>query len=345
MKIALVSFHFPTIGPGGAGTFNYELGKALMRKGHQVDFVVPNGKELDTKTVSCNYLNLPMLRYFSFCHSAAQKLKHKDYDIIHVDSGAGFFIKSPDVTTIHHVPAFNKNKMLGWNFYRASIDKSRFVMTMCNQTKAEMVQKGVPAHKIRLVSEGIDFSRFRPCKRNSFSKSLLYIGWLTKRKNPQLLVKLLKNLPDANLTVVGKGSEFSSLKRMAALSGVASRMKFAGWVSEKELPRYYQNADLFVFPSLKEGFGLVLLESAACGTTFLAFNVGISKELSDNSIGITAESEEDFIEKAQNFFESPYRLTNKHLDYLRKNYSWDSVAEQVLKIYREVKHEDSPSRA
>ena len=72
---------------------------------------------------------------------------------------------------------------------------------------------------------------------------------------------VLKQVPHAFLVVVGEGSDLERLRRLAAQLGIDDRVRFAGRVSEDELPLYYEACDVFVLPSLKEGFGIVFLEA------------------------------------------------------------------------------------
>jgi asparagine synthase (glutamine-hydrolysing) len=72
---------------------------------------------------------------------------------------------------------------------------------------------------------------------------------------------VLKQVPDAFLVVVGEGGDLPRLRQLAEQLGTGDRVRFTGRVSEEELPLFYQACDLFVLPSLKEGFGIVFLEA------------------------------------------------------------------------------------
>jgi len=72
---------------------------------------------------------------------------------------------------------------------------------------------------------------------------------------------VLKESPDAFLVVVGEGTDRQRLERLTGQLGIADKVRFTGRVAEKELPLYYQACDIFVLPSLKEGFGIVFLEA------------------------------------------------------------------------------------
>jgi glycosyltransferase involved in cell wall biosynthesis len=72
---------------------------------------------------------------------------------------------------------------------------------------------------------------------------------------------VLKEFPDAFVVVVGEGTDRPRLQGLTTQLGIAERVMFTGRVAEQELPLYYQACDIFVLPSLKEGFGIVFLEA------------------------------------------------------------------------------------
>ena len=106
---------------------------------------------------------------------------------------------------------------------------------------------------------------------------LLFVGPLIQRKGLRTLVEALPALRRASvpfrLKLVGEGPEEAPLRGLAASLGVAGDVEFEGFVEERLLVAAYQQADLFVFPSLLEGFGLVLVEAMACGLPIVATGV------------------------------------------------------------------------
>ncbi|HVH81705.1 MAG TPA: glycosyltransferase family 4 protein, partial [Stellaceae bacterium] len=101
-----------------------------------------------------------------------------------------------------------------------------------------------------------------------------------------VLPTLAASRRDILYLIVGTGSDQVRLEALARELGVAERVVFAGAVGSDELPDYYRSADLFVMPSVQEGFGIVLLEAAASGLRVVAGNTdGSADALADGRLG------------------------------------------------------------
>jgi glycosyltransferase involved in cell wall biosynthesis len=138
----------------------------------------------------------------------------------------------------------------------------------------------VPAARVRVIRNGIDTTRFAPPPaRDGADARGPIIGTLARlvpskgiRTLLDALPHLLPEYPEALLLVGGAGEEKESLERQARALGLADRVVFAGLVHE---PRdFYRRLDLFVLPTLDEGFGLVLLEAMAMGLPVIGTRVG-----------------------------------------------------------------------
>ncbi|MFZ2005985.1 MAG: glycosyltransferase family 4 protein [Stellaceae bacterium] len=100
------------------------------------------------------------------------------------------------------------------------------------------------------------------------------------------LPALAASQPDIAYLIVGEGDDRPRLLELARATGVADRVLFTGAVSDTELPDYYRAADVFVMPSVQEGFGIVLLEAAASGLPVVAGNIdGSPDALADGALG------------------------------------------------------------
>lgn len=97
----------------------------------------------------------------------------------------------------------------------------------------------------------------------------------------QALPTLLREMPDLRYLIGGRGDDEARLRQVAADLGVAHAVLFTGFIPEAELADHYRLADLYVMPSTGEGFGIVYLESLACGRPCLAGNVDASSEALD----------------------------------------------------------------
>jgi glycosyltransferase involved in cell wall biosynthesis len=145
---------------------------------------------------------------------------------------------------------------------------------------------GAPPAKITVLRNGVDLSLFRPAPdrhalRAGFGftgPTLLSIGHLIERKRHHLVIEALRHLPDHRLMIVGEGPERSALEARAAEWGVSERVRFAGAVPHRDLPRIYTAADVMVLASSREGWANVLLEAMACGTPVVATPAWGSRE-------------------------------------------------------------------
>ncbi|MCH8988545.1 MAG: glycosyltransferase [Chloroflexi bacterium] len=148
---------------------------------------------------------------------------------------------------------------------------------------------GADASKVSLVPCGVDLSLFRPLDQNSVrarlglngEKILLYVGRIEPLKGLELLVETAAQMDSeesVRVVVVGADAngdrEMDRVKRLAKERDLEDQIDFVGQVDHNELPLYYNAADVCVVPSYYESFGLVALESMACGTPVVAARVG-----------------------------------------------------------------------
>lgn len=132
---------------------------------------------------------------------------------------------------------------------------------------------------------------------------LLYVGRLAREKNLELLLRAVRaavrGAPNLTLLVVGEGDEERSLQRLATHLEIADRVHFVGPVPHQAVGCWYRAADLFVFPSVSETQGLVVLEAMAYGLPVLAIrSVGTSDFIVDGVSGALAnDAENDFVQR------------------------------------------------
>jgi glycosyltransferase involved in cell wall biosynthesis len=127
---------------------------------------------------------------------------------------------------------------------------------------------------------------------------LLAVGSLIPVKNHALLLRAFARIEarDATLEIVGDGPLLGDLKKLAADLGITDRVTFAGHVPHDKMPDVYRRADLHILTSRHEGFGLVVIEAAACGVPTIGFNVGVLEEMAPawgTAIEYTIEAESE----------------------------------------------------
>lgn len=115
---------------------------------------------------------------------------------------------------------------------------------------------------------------------------LLSVGELSKRKNHAAVIRAMAAMPDTNIyyLVCGQGKQYRRLKAMAKKLGVAGRLRLAGY--QKQPERFYQEADLFVFPSFQEGLPVALMEAMAAGLACAVSDIRGNRGLIDENGGI-----------------------------------------------------------
>ena len=154
----------------------------------------------------------------------------------------------------------------------------------------ELDRTGTPVHVVR---RGVDLDRFCAGDRASararlgwdpVRRALLWVGRMSPEKGLDVLIDACARLPrslDFSLYLAGDGPLRGELVERAGRAGLAQRIVFAGTVPHGALPDWFRAADVTVLPSRSEGVPNVLLESIACGTPFVASDVGGVSEIAD----------------------------------------------------------------
>jgi len=143
-------------------------------------------------------------------------------------------------------------------------------------TRDDLVARGVPPRRVRVIHPGVDTARFLPAPdgRRAPIPTFLYVGRLKRYKGIGLAIRALAlaraRRPDLVLDIAGTGNHRSALERLAAEEGLDDAVRFHGFVSEAEKIGLMQRAWANVFPSPKEGWGITVVEAAACGTPSIA---------------------------------------------------------------------------
>lgn len=236
---------------------------------------------------------------------------------------------------------------------------SRPDMVICDsqQTKKDVIKYfHVPEGKLRVVYLGVsDSFREEICsdfknrileKYELSGKYLLCVASIEPRKNFLRIINAFSEFikqeeyKGYSLVCVGgrgwKNIEIYSLVKQKNLEG---KIKFLGFIEESELAPIYNQAEIFLYPSLYEGFGLPVLEAMACAVPVVTSNVSSLPEVaSDAAMLINPYSEKDIYTAVCSLLENGAlrkKLISKGLDRVRE-FSWKKTARGTLKVYHEV---------
>jgi len=179
--------------------------------------------------------------------------------------------------------------------YHYLVKKATLVVTESSQQKRRMIKQYIDSDKIRVIYAPIDIDKYYPLDKESNSNYILYVAKFTERKNQLLLLKAFNNIAkkydDFKLVLVGPkrgaftGAEDSVSEYYIRCMGyikashLENKVIFYENLEEEKLVKLYQEATLFVFPSLEEGFGMTLLEAMACGCPCISNNIEPMREV------------------------------------------------------------------
>ncbi len=227
---------------------------------------------------------------------------------------------------------------------------------------AELVAKyDADARRVRVVHPGVELGLFRPGNQAQERRALgvagdrfvlLFVGRLQPLKAPDLLLRAVAvlvehhpRLRDVLQVVVCGGPSGSAalapeaLAALAASLGIGEMVRFVPPVDRAELARWYRAADLTVVPSYSESFGLVAIESQACGTPVLAARVGgLPTAVADGVGGVLVDGHDPrrWAQALDDLISRPGRLAAlRAMAPLQAGlFSWDATAEGLIDAYR-----------
>jgi len=364
MKIIQVCQRFfPDI--GGIETHVYEISKRLAKDKDNEVYVYttdPTGKLPKRESID----GINVLRFKSFAPNEAYffspqlyfALKRQSCDILHAHSFHAFpsFLAYSAVkdakkfvfTPHYHPVASTLFRNIMHKIYdpiQARIFHKANKIVCVSDYEIKLIRRRfkIPKRKLVNIPNGIDVERFRKFRKlqsrrkilktrdNDFQ--ILYVGRLEKYKRVQWILfaldAILKKFPDkkTHLVVVGKGPFEKKLRKLVQRRDLQNFVTFKSNLSDSELIKEYCKCDVFVMPSEYEAFSITTLEALSCGKPVIVSNVGFLSEISKNN-GCTINSKEDLVKSLSLLIENGMKV---NFDF--KKYSWDNVANQILKVY------------
>lgn len=233
---------------------------------------------------------------------------------------------------------------------RKGLAKSKCILVPSEYVKQDVVKTfGVKKNKITVTYEAADKDFASPAinlkDKNINKPFILYVGNAYPHKNLERMILAFgelttKYLMDYQLIIAGKKDSFHEvLEQAVSESGLNDRVIFTGYVSDRELAGLYKKADLYVFPSLSEGFGLPPLEAMSHGLPVASSNATCLPEiLGDAAVYFNPRNISD-IAKAMTAVLNDEKLSKKlskaGLSQAKK-YSWKKTAKNTLDIYQKA---------
>jgi glycosyltransferase involved in cell wall biosynthesis len=294
----------------------------------------------------------------------AWQVKRDRPDLLHVQYTAPLNCTVPIVVSVHDVsflefPEFfprPRALQLRWSVKR-TIRRAARILTPSEFSRRELARAYEMTHeRIEVVPPAVS-SAFRPQAREAAlgyvrerfgipGPFVLTVGDLQPRKNQTGLIHafedLLRQYPKLphQLVIVGKDNfQGIQVRRAALKSAAAARIHFTGFVPDRDLLQLYGATDLFVFPSLYEGFGLPVLEAMACGRAVTCSGLAAVPEVADAAaILFDPRSREQIVRAMRDLLmDCELRARMERLGMQRAAlFRWDETARKTLAVYYAV---------
>lgn len=283
-------------------------------------------------------------------------------------------VKVPFITTIHGVLADEyaqaqirgslSTRSKAANFlmkYLAKIEKesaknSTLIVTISKYSEKKISQLyKVNPEKIRVVPNGVDPHRFKidselfrefKAHIGAVGKQVvLFVGRLIPRKGLFYLIEAAKQVimqrQETLFLIVGDGPLRRRLVTEVQKVNLTQNFVFLGDVPEAELPKIYNCADVFAFPSIQEGQGIALLEAQASAKPVVAFKVsGVAEAVLDKETGLLVEPDSqklaDAILRLLSDVSLRQKMGAKGREHILKELTWDICAKKMNEVYHEV---------
>ncbi|MCA9934304.1 MAG: glycosyltransferase family 4 protein [Ardenticatenaceae bacterium] len=279
-----------------------------------------------------------------------------DFVLPPVSGGIPTLLTVHDLSFAHYPEVFPEplvrylNTVVPW-----SVGRATHILADSQATKDDLTTLWhVPAEKITVLYSGVD-PRFRPVESGAVMTAvrqryqlgdapyMLAVGTVQPRKNYQMLIRafapLAGKFPHNLIIAGGKGWLYDEMMAEVGRQGLDGRVHFIGFVDDDDLPALYSGADLYVFPSLYEGFGLPLLEAMGCGVPVLTSNASSLPEVAGAAaVQLSPHDETAWTTAMAELLGDDTRRVQMVAAGFRqaRQFSWGKSAKQLLAIYADL---------
>ena len=299
-------------------------------------------------------------------------VKRLECDLVHIPNLFSIprALPCPYVMTVHDILEHLSRAREQTGFWRSLhfqltkrvLRRAARIFAVSNFTKIEVEKLfGIPARHIEVVYNAID-ERFLHGHASAADRQLiaeryqvtypflLYAGRISPHKNVVRMIEAFSALktelekdqafPDLKLIIIGDDlSGNPDLRRTVIRSGMQNDVRFLGFVPVEVLRTFYDQAKIFVFPSLYEGFGLPPLEAMAHGTPVVTSNVSSLPEVVGNAAVLVHPENVFEIMRALHrvLLDQPLREKMKERSYRQATkFSWEKSVRRIMDVYQEV---------
>lgn len=300
------------------------------------------------------YRSFRSLQHHVAPYFLSKAIKKLEADLWHADYLGAYHgmelagIRQPKVVTVHDaIPFHYPGRRLDFTIYKFQLKKAmrnaKRLIVVSEAARQDLIkQTGINPKKIAAIPNGLPLETLGSYPKANERFTIRYIGGLgAPHKNVKLLLEAAKLLEDKGLDFVlelgGYTPEKFFLKVLAQKLALKS-IKFVGFVPDEEKARFLGSADLFVYPSLMEGFGFPPMEAMACGTATITTNIPAFQELLGETSLMTDASPNAFaagMERLMNEKNLRDEYATKGQEKVQQ-YTWQQAATRTLEVYEEA---------
>lgn len=361
LKIVIAAWHLKNFNVG-LGRYCRGLIEGLGRvdRDNSYEILMPDDSYRFPSFPNFRYrlVRFPMFKR-RFWEQAAPLLAGR-HDILHIPYDSCVAWKRAKlVTTVHDLKpllfgtassGFNLNTQVERLLVRDKWARIDHVVTDSKCSRDDLIRlEGVPVERITVVYPGVDLDRFRPAPAHLAPRTgprpyVLCVAGSDPTKNVDALIDAFAALPAGlrdryDLVVVGDLRRRRELWERVIRAGLETQVRFPGIVDDQQLILWYQRADVFVFPSRYEGFGLPVLEAMACGCPVISSNASSLPEVAgDAALLVNPEDVEGLSHMiATVLSDSTIRQGLRSRGLVQAGrFSWDRTAREMLNVYKLV---------
>jgi glycosyltransferase involved in cell wall biosynthesis len=349
---------------GGAEVHLHEIFKRIVGMGHAVTLLtsgfptcVPD-EVMDGIKVMRRGTKFFFNYYVPFL--CRKLLKQTPYDVIVDDINkvpffTPLYVGRPILALAHHLFAetifleiafpFSAYIYAGEKLIPFVYRKTQFTV-VSDSTREDLVRRGIQRDDMEVIHNAVDHSLYNPGSRSKPEEPLIgYVGRIKRYKSIDHLVRAAKivfaRFPNARLEIAGTGDYLNPLVALVQQLGMADRVRFRGYVSEKEKVGILRRAHVVVNTSSKEGWGVTVIEANACGTPVIASDVpGLRDAVVDGKTGFLVPYGDisafaDKITEVLSDTALRAELSRGAMEWA-KRFNWDDSAAATLRVIEEV---------
>ncbi len=357
--------HFP-----GIGRYTYNLINKIPEIAPEADFLVFHDPRLlntrydvedlarhpNLQLVSVDVPTLSLKeqhRLPSLAKSLSLDLLHSPYYI------KPYWLPCPSVVTIHDLipmiyPQHLPHRWTAWIFRATAslaVRRTNQIIAVSESTSRDLARLfGASQAQMTVVHEAAD-ERFRPFEKEQWEqvlhryglprKYILYLGINKPHKNLVFLLQVFSQVKTkAKLVLAGREDpRYRQARKEAERLDLRERVVFLGEVADRDLPMLYNGAELFVFPSLYEGFGLPVLEAMACGTPVICSSTSSLPEIvGDAALTLDPLDRDAWVAALAELLEKEALRAEMSTKGLRRaqTFSWEDTARRTWLVYQRI---------